>query len=138
MDRIRIPIIAERLRDEPDDDCSVFVPTAGEIGPLAPPITGNPIRVEFDWDRNYGRRFPAVQVGNFYMLWIDERRQWVGIFCSELSSHFEGDYWGREVTLSVSGPYKLSEEHGRMILEAYSISSVSSCDVLITPPTELA
>lgn len=130
--RIRIPIIAERLKGQSDCDDSLFVPVEGEIRPMAGSVEGEPVCTDFSG-------FPAVRAGDFYMLWIEKRQQWIGIYCREVSSHFEGDLWGREVVLDTSGPLALSEQHGQMIVDAYNVSSVvvGAQEALTTSPCAL-
>jgi hypothetical protein len=66
------------------------------------------------------------------MLWIAERHEWVGVRCEELGSHYEGAYWGREVSLSVNGPLRLSAGHGALILRAYELSDILAANALKT------
>ena len=71
------------------------------------------------------------------MVWIAERKEWVGIRYKEGPSHFEGDYWGKEESLYVGGPFKLSEECAKLIRQAYVNPDFPLEEVLHTEPSAL-
>jgi len=139
---VKITIISEQLRGYSNIDLSIEIPETGEIvreKPFHP--MGEPKITEFKEHHNWAskplRSFPAVRVGDFYMLWIEERKEWIGIEYREYPHHYEGASYGIEENIEADGPFKLSEDWARLISEAFENSSLSLEEVLHTAPPQL-
>ncbi len=90
------------------------------------------------------RPLPAVRVFAeyspylFYMLWIEEREEWVGIEFKYAGSHFEDHMRGVEKDPpSASGPYKLNLDYAKLIKDAYKNQNIPLKEVLHTEPSKL-
>lgn len=146
-DIVRISIIAARIFGELDKDLSIEVPVEGEIeGEIDTIPEGEIIKTTFEEHHGWQwsppptyspRTFPAVNKGDLYMLWIEERGEWVGIKYEFRGTNFEGEVYGFEEDIYTSGPFNLNDECTEMILRAYSNPSVPFDNVLLTSPTEL-
>lgn len=149
---MRIRIIAETVFGEPDKDQSIEIPEEGELEcKLDSTPDETPVVTKFT--EHLCRRqhypavsFPAISLGNLYMIWVDERKEWVGIKYEFISRDPEGSapgsgaiYQGYDENVLSSGPYALDKEHTRKILEAYGISegTLTLEQVLHTKPSEL-
>ncbi len=135
MPKIRIPIICKKLRGQSDADMSIIIPLKGNFKDYISNIPeGEPRITEFGgYDESAPeplRKFPAVQIGDFYMLWVEERKEWVGLKYYYLGSHFEGDLQGVEEDAETSGPYRLEENCAKLIKKAYGNPNIPLWDQL--------
>ena len=139
---VSITIIEERLQGESDVDLSIVIPETGDIKEEIKDVpSGTPKITKFTEHHNWARRdlrsFPAVRVSDFYMVWVAERKEWVGLRFEYKGSHFEGERQGIEEYIDASGPYKLNAECARLISQIYKNTDVSLDDVLCTEPEKL-
>jgi hypothetical protein len=142
----RIRLIAETSFGHKDDDLSVEVPDKGELTEILdcknlPKI--EPKRETFtEYLGETGHRinshmeesFPAVEMRPFYMLWMENRGEWVGIKFSYLGSTSELD--GVTEYMETGGPYRLDRGCAKLIKRAYK-SRVPLENIIHTPPSEL-
>jgi hypothetical protein len=130
----RIEIFERHLQGEPDVDRSIMIPLDHSIErSIGEGIALSEVSKPY---RDYGTT--TICVGsNFYMLWIEERNEWVGIRNEQLSRHFEGDYWGEEEKRFTDGPYRLNEECAKLILQSYDNHDIPINRALSTSPIDL-
>jgi len=83
---------------------------------------------------SYGRPFPCVELGNLYMIWVEERGEWIGFEYYEKSDYEV--YWS-DHTVYLKGPFKLNDVCARLIQQACNRPDVSLEDILKTSPEEL-
>jgi len=143
----RITIIAAKIFGTPDEDLSIEIPFEGELTMDIDRIPeGEAKKTEFKEHRGrqWGpspedphRSFPAVKIGDLYMIWIKGRHEWVGIKYIDKGTTFEGAWYGIDENIDTSGPYKLNRECARLILSAYNNTEVLEDYVLHTSPAEL-
>jgi len=80
------------------------------------------------------RSFPAVEIYPFYMLWAEERGEWVGIKFHYLGCDTEVD--GNTECIETAGPFKLNRKCAELIKQAYR-SKIPVEKILHTHPSEL-
>jgi Protein of unknown function (DUF2934) len=133
-----------------DYDFTLVIPVTGPLGRLPREYKLNdPQRGSFTEkfcpgrsrapDRS-PRAFPAVVVdGNLYFLWVEERREWVGLYYRLETGPYEQNIYGggHEEHIDVSGPFQLNEECGRCIAQAYGCKTQNFDDVLHSSPGEI-
>ena len=141
-----IIIVAETPMGYADADWSIKIPLHGQIPKerdcpgLTPCLTTFGERFCRASDRP-PRSFTAVRVRDFYMLWIKERHEWVGIEYRFLG---RGDYeqniygGGHEERMETEGPFRLGEWSGRAILKAYGRPPIAPVEAVSTSPSEIA
>ena len=139
---MKITIISEQLQGYSDIDLSIEIPEIGEIEEEKSfTLSGEPritvFTEHYNWATKPLRSFPAVQVGRFYMLWIEERKEWIGIEYEHRGHHYEGALHGIEEDIEAHGPFKLNQDWAGLIARAYGNSSLSLEDVLHTEPSQL-
>ncbi|HLC73124.1 MAG TPA: hypothetical protein VJH20_00640 [Candidatus Nanoarchaeia archaeon] len=98
---VKVTIIAERPLGYPDADLSIDIPDSGVL-PKEIDKVPSVVPELATFMESYGihsppinaRSFTAVKAGNLYMLWIEERQEWVGIKYELKDSHYEQNVWG--------------------------------------------
>ena len=93
------------------------------------------LRSQLSRDEYDGREFPCVQKGDLYLVWVEERREWVGIHIVREEHIF--DYPFSEHPVHALGPYSLNLQCGQAIQEAYSLQDINFAEILTTSPSEL-
>jgi hypothetical protein len=143
----KIRIIAENSFGHDNQDLSITVPDsenlAKMIGANDIPKSAVPKATTFEEYLGYTNQrinassalsFPAVEVRPLYMLWMEKRREWIGIKFDYTGSNNELD--GMTEYIETEGPYKLDERCAQLIRRAYR-SMIPLENVLHTPPLEL-
>jgi hypothetical protein len=141
---ISIEIIEEHSFGHPNKDKSIDVPETGDIGQLvddaeipktdAPKVTTFYQHIGCSVDATGYRSFPAVEMNPWYMLWISERGEWVGIKFDYQGFTQEPD--GNNEWIETAGPFKLNQKCAELIRQAYK-TNVPLEKVLCTPPEKL-
>ena len=130
---MKIEIIQKQLAGTPDFYHSIEVPKEGKLKeePYIP--SGEPrINLDVHWP------VPTVSVGHFNMLWIAERKEWVGLEYTPGGSHFESCWAGvEEDSPSIHGPYRLDQRCASLIRNAYGNTRLPLEKVLTSTPDEL-
>jgi hypothetical protein len=145
---VTITIIAESSFGYKDQDHSIEIPDSGDLDTLVaeedvpngkePEVTVFAEYLSYTSqrvNRPSVRSFPAVNIGNFYMLWMEKRKGWVGIKYNYLGCQSELD--GNTETIETAGPFKLDERCAELIRKAYGAQSFPLEKVLHAEPSEI-
>jgi len=141
---VRINIIAEHSFGYSNEDLSIEIPERGDLENVNDSLISEhqePKVSDFTEypgytaaSRSKVRSFPAVDMDPFYMLWIEERREWIGITYHHGGSLTELD--GTNEWIKASGPFKLSKKCAGLIRQAYG-SIIPDDEILLSPPSKL-
>ena len=134
-------IIGTEVLGDLEAGLSVDIPEEGEIkNPLRKLPEGDIGRTTFeeqigdllDDDQSF-RSFQAVFIGdNIYFVWIEERKEWIGIELDSNSKTPEGTGGYK-----AKGPLKLNQESAQIILDAFNNNIIPLNRVLKTSPAIL-
>ena len=143
---VKIRIIAEKSFGYENKDLSIEIPEKGNLEKLVNaediPET-EPKSTQFAEYLGYTNQrinrhlinsFPAVEMSPFFMIWISERKECVGIKYKYAGCDSELD--GVTETIKTDGPFRLNENCAELIRKAYR-SRAPIEKVLHTSPDEL-
>ena len=132
-------IVGTEVLGDIEAELTIDIPEQGEISRMLPGLPEGDIgRTTFeeqigdllDDDDQGSRTFQAVFIGdNIYFVWIEERKEWVGI---EIGPGGKNPY-GVD-GLNARGPLKLNNESARIILETFNNNVIPLNRVLKTSP----
>lgn len=140
---VKLQFIGERTRGIPDDVHVVDILEYGKIYNGVEFLNNKIFKKHAymgsitTWkDRNTAdKKFRCVHLGDFKMVWVDERGEWVGFRHGPLPSEYE-TYWS-EHPIQVDGPYALDERCAKAIQGAYFRPDIDLKKILRTSHSEL-
>jgi hypothetical protein len=134
----RINIVEEHLKGQTDVDRSIYIPFEGIIHRRITRIPEGELWPQrFSGELDTWQDMPYLRKGNVFLLWVEERCEWVGIEYEKRGHHFEGDLWGVEEDIYTDGPFQLNDDCARLILGVYGEPEIPFDRVLMTSPVEL-
>jgi hypothetical protein len=139
----KITIYAEQIMGLPDTDHSISITRDQKLFGVLD-IEPDAIGTRTLYDGRNPRchsgleEFQAVEVYGSQLLWIEERKEWIGITIKLIDSNFEGANYGIDEKLSVEGPCYLSSNCAKIIQRAYNRNDISLDQILTTSPEDLA
>ncbi len=136
---VTITFLEQKTRGVPDTHASLHVPD-GPLTPIPQETTSGKLRACRSTFRaresreTLGRPFPCVEAGDLYLIWIEERTEWIGFEYWETSEYEV--YWS-EHSVHLRGPYQLNARCAELIREAFGSPDIPSEAVLRTALAEL-
>jgi hypothetical protein len=142
----KIRIVAESSFGHNNQDISIEVPDRGELAetldckslPNMEPKKETFTEYLGETDQRINahtvKSFQAIGMRPFYLLWMENRGEWVGVKFDYMGSNSEPDSVMEHI--ETAGPYRLGEDCAKLIKSAYK-SKIPLENVLHTPPSEL-